>query len=386
MDPPTRTTASMRVALVTETWRPEINGVAMTLGRLVDGLRQRHHCVTVVRPRQDGDVGADAHGDITLPSLPVPRYVGMRFGLPARLGLLVRWRRTPPDLVHIATEGPLGLSALSAARELGIAVTSGFHTNFHDYTRHYGLGLLYGSVARYLRWFHNRTRATLVPTAVQARDLGRLGFRNVHTLSRGVDAELYRPSKRSQRLRDSWGIGPDALVCLLVGRVAAEKNIPLALQAFRAIRAVRPDVVMVVVGDGPERARLAAGNPDIRFTGALDPESLAEHYASGDLFLYPSLSETYGNVALEAMASGLAVVAFDYAAPAMHIEHRVSGMLAPFDDADEFIRMSVEAACDLAWIRRMGAQACVRASGQSWSSIIDQFEAILTSARERVCS
>ena len=371
----------LSLALVTETWRPEVNGVAMTLGRLVDGLRARDHRIEVVRPRQDGDAGGDHHGAHLLrPSLPIPNYTGLRLGLPSGHVLRARWRERRPDLVHVATEGPLGLSALRAAHSLGIPVSSGFHTNFHDYSGPYGLGVLRSTVKGYLRWFHNRTRCTLVPTEVQRNALARAGFRGVRTLGRGVDAELFHPRWRSAVQRAEWGAGEDTLVVVLVSRSAPEKNIPLAIRAFRAIRVEQPGAVMVIAGDGPERARLAAANPDIRFIGNLPREALAATYASADLFLFPSMSETFGNVVLEAMASGVPTVAFDYAAPAMYLRDGINGRLVPFDDAEAFIAASVEAARRRDQLRLMAAAARATAATISWDAIIGRLERLFAAA------
>ncbi|MBA3845127.1 MAG: glycosyltransferase, partial [Planctomycetes bacterium] len=212
------------VALVTETYPPEINGVAMTLANLVGGLRTRGWRVQVVRPRQSCDNGSCDENEWLRPSLPIPNYAGLRLGLPSGFSLHGRWRRKRPDLVHVVTEGPLGLSALRSARRLGIPVSSGFHTNFHDYTRHYGVSWMHGALERYLKAFHNRTRCTLVPAEDVITQLAKRGFRNLMLLGRGVDAGLFSPELRSQELRASWGAAPDTLVALHVGRVAPEKN------------------------------------------------------------------------------------------------------------------------------------------------------------------
>lgn len=369
------------IALVTETWAPEINGVAMTLARLVEGLQGRGHLVEVVRPRQPLDRPGADHGTAVLrDSLPIPRYSGLRLGLPAGGVLEARWRAVRPDLVHIATEGPLGLSALRVARRLDIPVTSGFHTNFHDYSRHYGLGLLHAPVIGYLRWFHNRTRATLVPTQAQVRALAAEGFRNAVALGRGVDGSLYHPGRRDEELRQRWGAGPDTVVCLHVGRVAPEKDIPLALDGWQAIRGSGIRSLMVVAGEGPERARLAAACPGALFTGALSRDALATAYASADLFLFPSRSETFGNVLLEAMASGLPAVSFDYAAPQIHVRHGENGWLAPFGDRAAWIANAVTAAGNASTRRSCSLAARDTAAAVSWDAIIQRLEQIFRRA------
>ncbi len=371
----------LRLALVTETWPPEINGVAMTLSRLVEGVRRRGHQVEVVRPRQASDGSGSRPGDCLLrDSLPVPNYTGLRLGLPCGGVLAARWRRQRPDVVHIATEGPLGVSALRTALSLGIPVTSGFHTNFHDYSRHYRVGFLHHLVEGYLRRFHNRTRRTLVPTRAQVGQLAVSGFRGVSTLGRGVDIALFNPALRSDAVRTAWGAGAQTLVCLHVGRVAPEKDIPLALEAFRAIARQHPDALMVVAGDGPERARLKAAFPEVVFTGLLDRADLAIAYACADLFLFPSLSETFGNVVLEAMASGVPAVAFRYAAPALHMVDEETGWLVACDDRAGFIRAACTAAAH-PQRAAYGVAARVSVLPLSWDGIVDRFLELIDEAR-----
>ncbi|MBE2295915.1 MAG: glycosyltransferase family 1 protein [Phycisphaerales bacterium] len=330
----------LRIAIVTETYRPEVNGVAITIGRLVDGLLARGHTVQLFRPRQHSHDTPSQNG--TLEEWPVagaslPCYREMRMGFPAKRLLLERWRQTPPDVVHIITEGPLGHSALAVAHRLDLPVFSDFHTNFHAYSRHYGLGLLARPIVAYLRRFHNQSDRTLVPTEELATELHALGFRKLQVLARGVDTRLFDPARRDLALRQSWGANPTDPVVLYVGRLAAEKNLPLVLAAYRALRTLRPATRLVLVGDGPLAARLHARHPEIIFSGTRTGVDLARHYASADLFLFPSLTETFGNVTLEAMASGLAVVAFDYAAAHRHIVHGESGLLVLCGDKAAFI-------------------------------------------------
>jgi glycosyltransferase involved in cell wall biosynthesis len=334
----------MRIAIVTETWPPEINGVALTVQSLARGLAALGHSVELVRPHQDSepDPACDEEFEqLLLRGASLPRYPGLRFGLPAQRHLHRHWSEQPPDALYIATEGPLGFSALGASRRLGIPACTGFHTRFDDFVTHYGFGLLTPLVFAYLRRFHNRAAATLVPTAELVDFLGSNGFRNVRLLSRAVDTILFDPRHRDARLRASWGLDADDLAILHVGRLAAEKNLGLAVRAFEAIRARHPRARFVIVGDGPARATLAAQHPDILFAGMLRGEELARHYASGDLFLFPSRSETFGNVTLEALASGLPVVAFDYGAAREHIRNDLAGARIDLGDDDQFVETAV---------------------------------------------
>ena len=190
----------LRMALVSETYPPEVNGVAMTVARLVQGLRARGHQLQLVRPRQHRQDQAGANGldELLVRGLPIPRYPQLKMGLPATGTLLAQWRQRRPDVVHIATEGPLGWSALRAALRLGLPVTSDFRTNFHAYSQHYGIGWLERPIVGYLRGFHNRTQGTMVPTPVLQRELVRHGFENVSVVARGVDTRRFNPGWRSQ--------------------------------------------------------------------------------------------------------------------------------------------------------------------------------------------
>lgn len=372
----------MRIAYVTETYPPELNGVSLTVERTVRTLRQRGHEVQLVRPRQRGEGPLDEPHEWRTGGCPIPMYPDLRLGLASAGACAKRFARTQPELVHVATEGPLGLAALRAARSLGLPVTSDFRTNFHQYSRYYGLGWLAPVVHDYLRRFHNRAQLTFVPTQAVRGALAAAGFERLEVVGRGVDTTMFSPARRSPELRHQWGAG-EGPVLLYVGRVAAEKNVTLALCAFEAVRLRMPSARMVVVGDGPMRRKLQAEFPAAHFAGVQRGADLARHYASADLFLFPSLSDTFGNVTLEALASGLPVVAFDTAAAADHVADCDSGLLAPVGDEQAFIAST----CSLAWqhrhlaaVRRHARSAAERAQ---WSEVLGRFEAHLVDTLSR---
>ncbi len=376
----------MHLALVTETYAPEINGVAMTLGRLVDGLAARGHRITVFRPRQRHESPRCSTTQrlscrqVRLPGFPLPGYPQLRVGFPARRRLRQIWTLNRPDLVHVATEGPLGTSAITAARQLGIPVTSSFHTNFDQYTRDYRLGWFKPVVSAWLRHLHNRTQRTFAPTHDLLARLGREGYANLRLLSRGVDTVLYHPGRRDETLRASWGARPDDLVIVHVGRMAAEKNSPLLFRAYDAIKSVQPRARLVLVGDGPLLSSYQRQRPDAVFTGFYTGVNLARHYASGDLYLHASYTETFGNVVTEALASGLAVSAFDYAAAHEFIRHEHNGLVARPADEAAFIGHAVRLAQQPALRTRLAAAAHATAAGLSWDAVVDGFARDLTDA------
>lgn len=370
----------LRVAVVTETYPPEVNGVAMTLGRLVDGLQARNHQVQLIRPRQYADDQPQPTATFTehlQRGIALPRYEGLQLGLPARAALTRLWTRHRPDVVQIATEGPLGWSALAAANKLQLPVASDFHTNFHSYSSHYGLGLLRRAIVAYLRKFHNKAAVTLVPSEGIRRELLADGYENLEIIGRGVDTKLFHPGRRDPDVRARWGVGENETAVLYVGRLAAEKNLALVFRAFEAMRAANPACRLVLVGDGPERALWQARSPDAIFCGIQTGEALAAHYACGDVFLFPSLTETWGNVTIEAMASGLAVVAYDCAAAEEVIRHGENGLKVPPEDEAAFIAQAVSLAPDGARQRRLGNAAAARAAQLSWDAVIDGFERVL---------
>jgi len=377
--PPAR--RSMRIAVVTETYPPEVNGVALTLQRVVEGLRALQHDIQLIRPRQtEGDLARrlDRLDEVLVRGVPIPRYPEMKMGMPANKALVQLWSRLRPDLVYIATEGPLGWSALQIARKLKLPVCSDFRTNFHVYSRHYGIGWLYRPIMSYLRKFHNRTAFTMVPSESLRQQLRGHGFERLVLVTRGVDTEQFSPARRSEALRARWGATPDTPVALYVGRLATEKNLDALAKAFRAMQAQNAATRLVVVGEGPAAPQLAAAVPDAIFAGTRRGDDLGAHYASSDLFVFPSMTETFGNVTLEAMASGLAVLAYDHASAGQMIQSGTNGLLAPLGDEQTFVRLAhtlVAGGREAAL--QMGQRARQSAGEAGWDRIVAQVEEVL---------
>jgi len=365
----------MRVTIVTETYYPQVNGVSRTLGQLVRYLTEVGDEVQLLHPRYGPDEPVGPR-TVQVRSWPLPFYKELRLPLPP----FGRAKRAvdafQPDLIHIATEATLGLSLLLHAQRKSIPVVSSFHTNFDQYSGHYGVGWARGLIWRYLRWFHNRTLEVYVPSPATIQDLAQRGFERLVLWPRGVDSHLFRPDRDGRaRVRTSLGFKDDQVVVGYVGRIAVEKNVDYLGQALGRVASQRPNARFLFVGDGPARAKLEVEiGSHARFVGYRQAEDLADHYAAADLFAFSSLTETFGNVILEAMASGLPVVALRAGGVGNIINSGKDGeLLEPNQPPAEFAERLVQLIDDGEKRRRLAAAARQHALGQSWDAIMHQF-------------
>ncbi|GAB4191085.1 MAG: glycosyltransferase family 1 protein [Roseiflexaceae bacterium] len=358
----------MRIALMTETFLPDVNGVVTTLCRLLEHVQAAGHEALVLAPSGSPDSYAGARV-VPLRGTPLPLYPNLRF-TPPQPGLLDELRRFRPDVLHLAGLVALAPSARYAAWRLRLPLVGAYHTDFPAYTEHYGLGGLKGLAYRYLRWLHNGCALTLCPSSATLADLRAHGFRRLRLWKRGVDTERFHPRHRSQAWREAVGARSGETLLLYAGRLATEKRIDLLADAVEGL----PNVRLVCVGDGPARPalerRLAGGAA--HFTGFLRGQDLATAYASADLFAFPSDTETFGQVIQEAMASGLPVVAAR-AGGAIDIVRagQTGALFTPGDAADlrAQIRRLAEDPARRAELGRAGRAAAERSS---WSSVMDE--------------
>ena len=377
------TRPSLRIAVVTETWPPEVNGVAMTLAKLVQGLSHRNHDVQLIRPRQtktDSPMSDSSLEEVLMRGMPIPRYPELKLGLPSKKTLVKTWTLRRPDVVHIATEGPLGWSALQAAKVLKLPVTSDFRTNFQSYSKHYGVGWLRKPIVAYLRKFHNATACTMVPTRELMRTLSQNGFANLKVVSRGVDTKLFNISKRDTSLRSSWGATDDTKVLISVGRMAPEKNLDQVLKTYEALKSTGQAFKLVMVGDGPLKEQFQKRYPEIIFPGMLSQSNLAAYYASSDLFIFPSQTETFGNVTLEALASGIPVLAFDCAAARDWVQTGVNGWLVAENNPEGFAAQAVAIFTSKDLLDQITQSTRQQVVHLDWDQIAEQVESVFWDA------
>jgi glycosyltransferase involved in cell wall biosynthesis len=377
------TRPSLRIAVVTETWPPEVNGVAMTLAKLVQGLSHRNHDVQLIRPRQtksESPLNDASLEEVLMRGMPIPRYPELKLGLPSKKTLVKTWTLRRPDVVHIATEGPLGWSALQAAKVLKLPVTSDFRTNFQSYSKHYGVGWLRKPIVAYLRKFHNATACTMVPTRELKRTLSENGFANLKVVSRGVDTKLFNISKRDSSLRSSWGATDNTKVLISVGRMAPEKNLDQVLKTYEALKLTGQSFKLVMVGDGPLKEQFQKRYPEIIFPGMLSQSNLAAYYASSDLFIFPSQTETFGNVTLEALASGIPVLAFDCAAARDWVQTGTNGWLVAENNPEGFAAQAVTIFNSKDLLDQITQSTRQQVVHLDWDQIAEQVESVFWDA------
>jgi glycosyltransferase involved in cell wall biosynthesis len=378
--------AGVRIALVTDTYLPQINGVTTVVRRIAETTRAAGHAVAVVAPRyphgSDGDRGGGA--ELRVPSLPFPPYPSIRLSLPLHRHVAQFLDRFAPDLIHAATEGPLGVLGRRYAMNRGLPLVTSFHTDFPQYARDYGVGILAPLVWRWLLHFHRPARMIQTPGDAVRDELVRRGLRNTVVWGRGVDTRHFRPDRRHAGWR-RWMAGADeAVIVLHVGRLAPEKNLRVLVDAWnRAHRCLGPRATFVVAGEGPEARYIATHAPFARQLGFLDRDSLADLYASADMCVLPSRTETCGLVALEAMAAGLPVIAADAGGLAETVRHEANGLLVRPDDARGFGHAIVALTLDAG--RRLALAAAARRTAESRDvraedqELLRQYDALMPS-------
>lgn len=361
----------MRLALCTDTFLPEVNGVTTVLAQMRDGMRARGHEVLVLAPRYQHPL-ADESGIHRLGAIPAPGYPQVRLSWPWFRGLGHRLDAFQPDVIHAVTEGPLGLFSRRYALRHAVPLVSSFHTDFPRYAARYLGRWAVGPTRRYLRWFHSVASFTQTPSEITRDELRTLGLPRATVWGRGVDTTLFRPDRRSAERRAVLG-AEGRVIVLHVGRLAVEKDVETLVAAFAHARLVLGErAVFCIAGDGPRAAYVRHATPWARHLGFIDRGTLADLYADADLFVFPSPTETCGLVALEALASGLPVIGADAGGSSDNLREGITGRIMEAGSASAFAEAIVQLAEDHSQRLAMREAARAFAIGRDWARELDR--------------
>lgn len=376
----------MRILFCSDTFPPQVNGVSVVTALSIRGLQARGWTCAVVAPAYPPAGSEPTIVDISniprvdVPSVSLPVYPEVRLCSPVAPEVERFARAFRPTLIHAATEFVIGRHGRRLARVLGVPFCTSYHTDFARYTAAYGMPWLRGPVTRWIRAFHADAVRTFTPSAPARADLLRLGLRDVEVWGRGVDDEIFHPGRRAQGLpRLPQPVGESAPFTFLhVGRLAPEKNVELLLRAFARLEAARPagSVQLVVAGTGPSLPALRRlATPGVTFLGTLDRErELPNLYAAADAFLFASETETLGLVVLEAMASGIPVIAAPAGGVADHLRDGENGLAFPPGDEDACFDAMRRLLDDASLRARLRIGARQTAESRSWRAELDRLD------------
>jgi glycosyltransferase involved in cell wall biosynthesis len=364
----------MRIAIFSEVYWPMVSGVGVTLDRLTRELAARGHQVRVYSAAYPLPPGMPDRPEVhRSPSIPLFLYPDVHWAFPRQREIVDDLALFRPDVVHVATEFALGLAGLKAAGQLGIPLIASSHTDYQKYAQRYGVGFVLQMGWIYLRWFYTHAERVLVPSRVYERFLNSRGVRHTGLWTRGVDPAEFHPSFRSEAYRARFGVGPGDLLVTYIGRLAKEKDLARLIDAWQALRGRRGAAQLVLVGRGPLEEELRERTiPGIHLTGLLSGRELSEAYASADLFVFPSSTETFGNSLLEAMASGLPALSVRAGGVQEFAEHDVNSWLAPAHDTAALTASLGRMLADAGLRERLSRGALETAAARRWDHIYDQ--------------
>jgi len=358
----------MRIALFTEVFLPKIDGVVNTLCHLLNHLDQSGHSSLVIAP-QGSQTRYTRTPILSTPAASLPFYPELRIANPL-INLEKEIDLFKPDLVHVLNPVVLGLSGVRYARSRGLPLVASYHTDLAGFAARWGLGFLGEGVWSYLRAIHNLADLNLCPSNAVRQELAVRGFQHLQVWSRGVDTQLFHPGQANPEWRDRLSAGnPNQPLLLYAGRLSAEKRIDWIQEALRKY----PQTRLAIVGDGPQRAYLekAFEGLPVVFTGYLRGKDLAQAYASSDIFVFPAANETFGNVILEAMASGLPVIAPRSGGPLDFVRHESTGLLFEPEDNTQ-ISASLKILLDRPELSaQMGKAGRADAEKRRWEDVLD---------------
>lgn len=374
--------SDLRIAIFTGNYNHIKDGVSLTLNRLVGFLEEKDIPVIVFGPTVD-DPAIDHEGEfVPVPSVPVPGRQEYRVTVGFPEDAQNRLREFEPTLIHIATPDLLGFRAMRWAQANNIQIVSSYHTHFTSYLKYYNLELLEGLGWKYLEWFYSQCKHIYVPSPSMANELNEQGIdEGIRIWARGVDTEQFSPDYRDMDWRKSNGFEDSDTVVTFVSRLVWEKNLQTFVDTIKKLQQTRSNIRAMIVGDGPARKELGHMLPEAHFTGFITGDELSRAYASSDIFLFPSETETFGNVTLEAMSSGLPCVVADATGSRSLVESGVNGFLAPPRDTEAFAERVSRIAEDGSLWEEMGRAARQKAVAYSWENVNGQ---LLENYREAI--
>lgn len=364
----------MRIAIFSEVYWPMVSGVGVTLDRLVEALHARGHEVRVYSASYALPAGARERPEVhRSPSVPLFLYPDVQWAFPRQQEIVADLAGFRPDVVHVATEFAMGLAGLKAANQLGIPLIASAHTDYVKYAARYGVRWVLGMGWIYLRWFYGHAHKVLVPSRLYEETLRRRGVTHTGLWTRGVDPRHFHPGFRSAAYRARFGVGPDDLLVTYIGRLAREKDIQRLVRSWESLRAVRRNAQLVLVGQGPMAEWLRRRPvPGVHLTGLLSGRELSEAYASADLFVFPSSTETFGNSLLEAMASGLPSLAVSAGGVLEFARNGENALLVKPQDGTALTEGLRRLLTDDALRSRLAAGGLATAATRRWDAIYDQ--------------
>ncbi|HKJ31179.1 MAG TPA: glycosyltransferase family 1 protein [Balneolales bacterium] len=363
----------LRVAIFTGNYNHIADGVSLTLNRLVRYLEKKNIPVIVFGPTSNNPDIDHAGEFIPVPSVPLPGRPEYRVTVGFPEEVQKKLRAFKPTLIHIATPDLLGFRAMRFAQAHDIQIVASYHTHFTSYLKYYNMDMLEMLGWKYLVWFYEQCKHVYVPAPSMADELYERGITNgLRIWSRGVDSTLFSPEKRNMQWRHALGIRDDEVIVTFVSRLVWEKDLQTMIDTFKKVFKADHNIRALIVGDGPAKKELEYLIKDGIFTGFLQGEDLARAYASSDIFFFPSDTETFGSVTLEALASGVPAVVADATGSKSLVESGVNGLLVPPKKTTEFAKTIVKLARNLDLRKKMSEAARQKALAYSWDTVMEK--------------
>jgi phosphatidylinositol alpha 1,6-mannosyltransferase len=361
---------SFRIAIFTGNYNNISDGVSLTLNRLVAFLEKEGVEVVIFAPTTDKPAFQHNGRLVSVPSISLPGRPEYRITIPVSKEAKIELEHFDPDIVHIATPDLLGYRAMKWAKQNNKIVVASYHTHFTSYLKYYKLQFLEPLGWKYFRWFYSQCLQLYVPSPSMLETLKEKNIKSdLRIWARGVDSSLFSPDKRDEEWRKKHGFKEDDVVVLFVSRLVWEKNLNLYADTVKSVSADHSQLKALVVGDGPAMDGLREILPGAVYTGFITGEELAKAYASSDIFLFPSDTETFGNVTLEAMTSGLPCVVADAVGSKSLVDHGRNGYLVPVSEPAAFISVVSELVADEELRRKMGRESVEISKNYTWDQI-----------------